>query len=192
MQISSNSGKIIALTGAIASGKSYVLSLFERLGFQTINADSLVKELYLKPEIVNQIAKLMPEAVKNQKVELEIVRKILSENPELIYKIQDLMLPYLKEKRKELFTKNKGKAIIYEIPLLFETNQHNEFDLVIALVCPESVRRKRAIDKGFQPEMFDFLNGQQTTDEVRKAGADIIVDTSKTKAAIEQQIKGLT
>lgn len=191
MQLSNKSGQIIALTGAIASGKSYVLSVFETFGFQTISADSLVKELYQKPEIVNEIAKLMPEAIKNQIVDLEVVRTKLSKNPAMITNLQTIVLPYLKEKRKELFAKYKEKTIIYEIPLLFETNQHNEFDLIISLICPEAIRRKRAIDRGVATQIFDFLNAEQTTDEVRKAGADIIIDTNKTKAEIEQYIKSL-
>ena len=191
MHISANSGKIIALTGAIASGKSLALSLFKEHGFMTVSADAIVQELYQDPKIVKQIARIAPVAESESCVEIPTLRNIITQNSQLIEHLQSIMLPRIKVRRQEIFNQSEGKSVVYEIPLLFETNQQDGFDYVISLICSEEIRRQRALRRGIKLEMFELLNSKQTTDQVRINHSDIVIDTSGSIAQIRKHIESI-
>ncbi len=51
--------KTVAVTGGIGSGKSTVIRILQDLGFQTLDCDSLAKEVSLKAETVNAVSNLL-------------------------------------------------------------------------------------------------------------------------------------
>ena len=47
--------KSIAITGSFASGKTFVLKYLEKAGYKTFSCDEYVKQLYLDPNIQQEL-----------------------------------------------------------------------------------------------------------------------------------------
>ena len=48
----------VAITGGIASGKSYALKYFSSLGYPVISADDEIQKIYQDKKVLNQISKI--------------------------------------------------------------------------------------------------------------------------------------
>ena len=78
----------VALTGGLASGKSYALEFFKKLGFATISSDEIVNKLYLKREVVEEIRKILPNCIVDDKVDKKKIENFVGRTIE-IYVVND-------------------------------------------------------------------------------------------------------
>jgi dephospho-CoA kinase len=77
---------------------------------------------------------------------------------------------------------------IADIPLLYETGHERDFDRVIVAACSASVQQQRLADRGFSPdEIRQRLDAQMPTD-IKRARADIVIDTNGSKEATDRQV----
>jgi dephospho-CoA kinase len=71
-------------------------------------------------------------------------------------------------------------VIVYDIPLLVETNRASEFDSVIVLMCEPQIRLERLERlRGMTKEAAQARIDAQASEEDRLALADWTIDTSK-------------
>jgi dephospho-CoA kinase len=71
--------------------------------------------------------------------------------------------------------------IVYDIPLLVETNRADEFDSVVVLRCDPSIRHQRLIDlRGLESDDAWARIGAQASEEARLAVADWTIDSGDT------------
>ena len=70
------------------------------------------------------------------------------------------------------------RALVIEIPLLFESGMDHGFDATIAVVADEEVRRERAAARGH--ESIDERTARQLTQEEKAARATFAVANSGT------------
>jgi len=170
---------IVGLTGGIATGKSTVSSFFKKEGFNIINADSLVHNIYKKKESVDFIQKNFPKALKNGSIDFKYLRKIFFEdkkNQELIenFIYKNLESAFLEE------TKNLSDLIIYDVPLLFEKDLKDKFDVVICVYCPEEIQIKRLMERDqTEKELAKKIIQSQVNIEKKKQLSDFIIDNEK-------------
>ncbi len=187
------SKQIIALSGKIASGKSFVLQCFKKLGFIVLNADELTKYLLMQPEIIAQIQVHFPKCVQNGVVVSAILSKLVFGDKSKQDLLESIMLPVIKARRHELIVEKRKfseRTIIYEIPLLHETKQECEFDAIINVLCPEHIRKVRALKrKNMTSDLFYAINAKQVEDNVRVCSSDFILYSGYSRAALYNQIK---
>jgi len=79
------------------------------------------------------------------------------------------------------------RALVVEVPLLFESDMDPAFDATVAVVADEAVRRQRAGGRGH--EALDERTARQLTQEEKAARATYTVANSGTLEELEQ---GLT
>ena len=129
------SKKLIAITGGIGSGKSFVLSTLKSQGYQTLSSDEIVTKLYKKRSVLKKVKALFPLAVKGVFAPT-IDRKYLASEVfscnEKRKALTDLVTPLVYDYIISYSKKVTGKLFV-EVPLLFETNKQNDFDNVIII-----------------------------------------------------------
>lgn len=132
----------IALTGGIGSGKSVALDILKGAGYKILSSDKIVSELYEKRKVKKLLKRLFPNAVTGL-VRLKIDRKKIADSvfsdTVMHKKLTDTVTPLVLEQIKKR-TKNLTEPIFVEVPLLFECGYQNEFDGVIVITRPKSLR----------------------------------------------------
>lgn len=121
----------IALTGKIASGKSTLLDLFKKEGFNVLSSDEVVKELYKREDVTNHIESLLKISFNSKEVDKDILRKYLIDNPKDKKKLEKYVHSLVKEEILSFLSKSKSKIRIVEVPLLFESKLDVLFDTII-------------------------------------------------------------
>jgi dephospho-CoA kinase len=182
----------IALTGSIGMGKSAVAKMFERAGVPLFDADAEVRALQGPGgALVETIARRFPGSVRDGAVDREALSALVLGQPEELAALEAIVHPAVHQARTR-FILNHGDApaLLFEIPLLFETGGEGAFDKVIVVSAPEEVQRERVLARpGMTPAKLDAMLSRQMPDEDKRKRADFVIDTSGTLAETERQVE---
>lgn len=144
----------VGLTGGIAAGKSTVLGLLEEAGVPTLSADRAVHEVYLDPEVIGMVAeRLGDDVVKDGAVDRDAVAEAVFGDPPARSWLEQLTWPRVGQKIIDFHKQWEGaadppKAIVVEVPLLFEAGMDQAFDTTVAVVAGRDARIERAQARG--------------------------------------------
>jgi dephospho-CoA kinase len=190
----------VALTGGIATGKSYCLGRFAALGVPTIDADVLSHEVVAPGTtgLAAVVARFGKDVIGangglDRTALGEVVFADASARADLEAIIHPLVYARIREWFAHLDTAPASSAAapgfaIADIPLLYETGHERDFDRVIVAACSASVQQQRLADRGFSPdEIRQRLDAQMPTD-IKRARADIVIDTNGSKEATDRQV----
>jgi dephospho-CoA kinase len=141
-----------ALTGGIATGKSYCLARFQALGFPTIDADRLSR-LAVAPgsaglaAVVERFGSgvLQPDATLDRSALARIVFADRTARADL----EAIVHPDVYRRIREWFANLPvgPRAAIADIPLLFETGHQHDFDCVIVAACTLEEQLRRLVER---------------------------------------------
>ncbi|MGC9219986.1 MAG: dephospho-CoA kinase [Solirubrobacteraceae bacterium] len=144
----------IALTGGIGAGKSTALAAFERLGARTISSDEVVHALLMTPDLSAAVvgrfgAGVAPGGV----VDRGALAALVFANDAQREWLEKLLWPRVKARvaawrQERLSDGERARALVVEVPLLFEAGGEDLYDATVAVVADESVRARRAGARG--------------------------------------------
>lgn len=168
----------VALTGGIATGKSYVRARFEARGVPTIDADRIAREVVGPgtPGLAAVVARfgravLDPQGVLDRRALGAIVFADSAAREEL----ERIIHPAVRARIDAWFNgldPASRRWALADIPLLYETGRDGDFDEVIVAACdPETqVRRVMQRDRLAEPEARQRLAAQlPIAEKVRRA-----------------------
>jgi dephospho-CoA kinase len=180
----------IAITGSLASGKSFTLNYLASLGFPTFSADAFVSNLYQNIEIQNQIAFIILNLKRFDKV---MIAELIYRKKELRQKLEDFIHPFVANAWIEFRDGFDSNMLIFaEIPLLFESGFRRYFDLAATTFCSEEARLRRArMRKGFKKEVYELIQEAQWSQESKISKSDFSIDTDLDLLSFELQILSL-
>jgi dephospho-CoA kinase len=171
-----------ALTGGIATGKSYCLAKFAELGATTIDADRLAREAVAPgtPGLARVVERfgagvLLADGTLNRPALGRIVFADRTARADL----EAIVHPEVYRRISEWFANlPSGTIAIADIPLLFETGHEHDFDRVIVAACdPAEQLRRLAVRDGLTRESARArLDAQWPIDE-KVARADYVIRT---------------
>lgn len=188
----------VALTGNIAAGKSTVVDLFHRWGATIIDADQLVREAQQPgTEVMQAIAfrfgrdVILPGGELDRKA---LRGKVMGDDASLA-DLNAIVHPAVRRERDRLLAEARRRGdriVINDIPLLFESADPAEFDLVILVDAPEPVRLERLIKTRdmTREAAQQALKAQQPT-EAKRALSDYVIENAGTLADLEQTARRL-
>jgi dephospho-CoA kinase len=171
-----------ALTGGIATGKSYCLARFAELGAATIDADRLAREAVAPgtPGLTRVVERfgagvLLPDGSLNRPALGRIVFADRTARADL----EAIVHPDVYRRISEWFANlPSGTIAIADIPLLFETGHEHEFDRVIVAACdPAEQLRRLAARDGLTREAAQARLDAQWPIEEKVARADHVIRT---------------
>ena len=137
-----------AITGNIASGKSYAYKIIKESGYSIIDCDDIVNKLYRKKCIIEKICKIFPEVITNKKIDKKKLCDILFKSGKTKKDFEKFLYPYVLEYIKLFFEKNKkDKYLFVIVPMLFESGFEKYFDKIILIKADEDIRKKRLLHR---------------------------------------------
>ena len=145
--------KKIAVTGALAAGKTTVCKIFKELGAYVVSADEIVHQL-LSPgtDVGQQVASLIGSDIisGNTFNRKKIAAKVFSQ-PDLLTALERIVHPVvfneIEKQYQQVSQEGKCPLFVAEIPLLYETNNEGNFDGVISVLAPPNLCCERFIEQ---------------------------------------------
>lgn len=190
--------KLVGLTGGIASGKSTVAKILERLRAAVINADTLSREV-VEPgqdawkEIVEAFGADILQS--DQTLDRQKIRTIIFNNPDARKKLESIIHPRVRalaEERIREHTAAGYSIIVYEVPLLFEGNLQEWLRPVILVACDVGTQRTRLQQRDHltDAEAQKHIDAQMSLAEKRRL-ADYVIENDDNLADLEQQVRAV-
>ena len=188
--------KIIAITGGIGSGKSYVANIMS-LYFNVlhINTDEMARRQMMKGgESYNRVVEEFRDKIpglldENEEINRPLLSKYVFSYPEELKKLDDLTHPIVIEKIREIIQEEKQRdfyeAVLIESALVFESGIDGICDEVWYVYAPVETRIKRLTEsRGYSREKIDsVLSGQLDEQEFLNRCDKVIKNDYDTAAA---------
>lgn len=184
--------KFVGLTGGIGAGKSEALAALERLGASVLSTDAVVHELYDDPEVRDLVVERWgADMAPGGRIDRSAVATRAFGCAEDRQWLEGLLWPRVGARMWE-WRQAEGardpapRALVVEVPLLFESGMAEGFDATVAVVADEEVRRRRAGDRGHAS--LDERTARQLTQEEKAARATYTVANSGSIEALESTL----
>jgi dephospho-CoA kinase len=185
--------KVIGLTGGIGMGKSTVAKMFARLGVPAFNADEAVHELQAPYGLaIPALAQAFPSTVKDGVLNRAVLRNIVFADPDAMLLLEAIMHP-LVHRQEALFRaaafRAGRRAVLLDIPLLFETGGQMRVDTSIVVSAPRDVQLARVKKRGLKMPQIIAIIATQMPDAQKRALADFVVHTGLSKFHTIQAVR---
>ena len=181
----------IALTGSIGMGKSTVAAMFAESGVPVFDADAEVRKMQGPGgSLVDEIASRFPATMVDGAIDRErLAMHVLADRDELAA-LECIVHPAVARVREAFIEANReAPALLFEIPLLFETHGAGAFDKVITVSAPAELQRERVLSReGMTMEKLNQILARQMPDKEKRERADFVVDTSGTLEETRAQV----
>lgn len=169
----------LGLTGSIGMGKSTTAAMFAAAGLSVWDADATVHRLYARGgAAVAAIAVICPQAIENENVSRETLKREIAKTPALLQKIESAVHPLVAADRAEFLAKATADIVVLDIPLLFEKSSQHEFDATLLVTAPPYLQRERVLARpGMTEQQFETILARQMPDAEKRGLATHIVET---------------
>ena len=172
----------IAITGGIASGKSLVSEYLRTLGYTVIDADEMARAI---PAPGGKAMPYIVEKFGNDYVNEDgslnraAMRDLVFKNPEKLAVLEEgttnVVLEDIEKIRKEKEMAG-DKVLFYEIPLLYEKNQQDNYDAVWVVTADRDIRKQRLIERdGMDESMGELIMDAQEEEDKKIESADFVI-----------------
>ena len=181
----------IGILGKIGSGKSYVAKNF---GYPVFNADKEVDKLYKNDEkIYNKLNKALPKYIYSFPINKEEILKAILTNEPNLKKIIKIVHLEVKKKMNIFLKKNRNKKIvILDIPLLLENKINKKNDILIFIQSESSQILKRLKKrKNFNHKLLNKFKAIQYSNTYKKKKSHFIIKNDFTKKSVNIEIKNI-
>lgn len=191
----SNMAKVIGLTGSIGTGKSSISDYCRQRGIIVVDADEVVRQLYLTEEFCREMVLQFGREILDR--EGKIDRKRLADrvfkNETLREKLNRLIHPIVREKFLEAKERYREEELLFfDIPLLFETGMDILVDIKVVVTADEEKTIERIVsrDGRTRGEAERILSSQLSQyDKISKA--DYVIENNGSLQELYQKVDEL-
>ena len=184
----------LALTGSIGMGKSTVAQMFAAAGIPLFDADAAVRELQGPGgRLVPVIEARFPGTTRDGAVDREALSGRVLGDPDALAALEAIVHPAVHHERTRFIVAHgDARALLFDIPLLFETGGETAFDHVIVVSAPARIQRERVLARpGMTPARLDQILDRQWPDAKKREAADFVVDTSGSLEETRAQVDAI-
>ena len=181
----------LALTGSIGMGKSTVAAMFAEAGIPTFDADAVVRKLQGPGgRLVPLIEKRFPGTTRDGAVDRDALSAAVLGDRDELSALEALVHPAVHHERTRFIVEHgDAPALLFDIPLLFETGGDEAFDKVIVVSATPELQRERVLSRpGMSEQKLSQILARQMPDHDKRARADFIIDTSGTLDETRAQV----
>ena len=190
---------LIGLTGGIASGKSTIGARLAALGAVRIDADQLARDAVAEgsPGLARVVERFGAGVLRpDGSLDRAALGETVFVDPEALASLNGIVHPEVRRLAEariaEARSADPAAVIVYEIPLLVETDRGGEWDLVVVADAPIEQRIARMVTlRGMSETDARRRVANQASDAERRAVADVVIDTSGSEADTLAQVDRL-
>ncbi len=186
--------RVIGLTGGIGCGKSLVAQFFAELGALVIDADQLARAAIERGSagFDEVIATFGDSILLNGDIDRKVLAELIFKDSSAKLKLEKIIHPFVREEFEEAVVSLKNdETLIYEIPLLIETNSQKRFDKVITVESEYEKRVERLRARGLHLSEIDLRIASQATREQREEVADFLIENNGTQDELLRQVENI-
>lgn len=185
----------VGLTGGIASGKSMVADELAARGAIIIDADVLAREVVEPgtPALAAIIDRFGAQVLRDGQIDRARLAQIVFADPHARRDLERIVHPAVRARAAEL-ERAAGDAavVVHVIPLLVETGQHEDFDVVVTVDADHETQIQRLmVRNGFTRAEAESRIAAQASREERRRAADVVVDNTGSLTQLREQIDAL-
>jgi dephospho-CoA kinase len=186
----------IGLTGGIASGKSTAAARLAELGATVIDHDLLAREAVAPGSdgLARVAAEFGADVIgRDGTLDRSALGAIVFADPEARSRLNAIVHPIVlrlaDDAEAAVRTDDRGAVVVHDIPLLVETGQAADFDLVLVVHASEEVRVERLMrERGLSRVQALARIRAQATDEDRLAAATVVLAGGSTVHDLRRQV----
>jgi dephospho-CoA kinase len=185
----------VALTGGIASGKSVVAAELAARGAIVIDADVLAREV-VEPgtsAFAAIIDRFGGQVLSDGRLDRALLARIVFADPLARRDLEQIVHPAVRARAAELERASGAAAVVvHVIPLLVETGQQEDFDLVVTVDVDHETQIQRLMARnGFTRTEAESRIAAQASREDRRIAADVVLDNTGSVTQLREQVDAL-
>ena len=164
------------LIGPIGSGKTEAQKIFQNLNIKCFCADNTVRKLYEDQEVISKINEIIPNSVKNGKIDKNIVREKIFTDENKLKLIESYIHPKVFLEFENFKIKfNDQNILIFIIPII-KSNNFLEKNNIIYINADKDIRINRLKKrKNYNKKIIEnIMNYQESSDIYIKNYSHII------------------
>ncbi|MEC8870508.1 MAG: dephospho-CoA kinase [Pseudomonadota bacterium] len=185
----------IALTGGIGSGKSAVTNHLRALGATVLDADEFSHQVTAKgSEVLERIGEAFGLGVLTPDGSLDraALRQLVFDDATARAQLETILHPDIRRRMREAAAQTDAPYCVFSIPLLIETGRTKEFDRVLVVEAPASLRRERTAHRSnLDRKQIDAIIAAQASDEDRRRAADDLIINDGSLDSLGTKVKEL-
>lgn len=167
----------IALTGGIATGKTYVATRLREAGVPIVDADALSREVVApgSPALTAIRKRFGPDAVRRDGTMDRVrVGQIVFKDKRARLDLEAIIHPAVVKAINDFFATlpKRTPFAVADIPLVYETGREKDFDAIIVVACPREMQLRRLMER----------NKLSKEDAERRLAAQLPIDQKVSKA----------
>ena len=177
---------VIGVTGGIGTGKSTVAAMFKALGALVLDADALAREAMEPKQLAwRRIAASFGPGVLNedQTIDRQALARVVFSDEEARRRLEAIIHPQVLRRIKQqlhgLRRRRSVRAVVLDVPLLFEVGAEGLADAVVVVTTPPEIQASRLRKKyGWTQEEIAQRHEAQLDLSAKEALADFVVDNT--------------
>lgn len=174
--------KLIGLTGGIGMGKSTAASTFRRAHIPVFDADQAVHRLQARGgRAVSAIAAAFPGTVRDGAIDRPALRAAVLGNKAALKRLEQILHPLVEQAEHRFVSRARragARAVVLDIPLLFEIGADKRVDQVIVVSAPKAVQIHRVgLRRSMTPAEIQAVIARQMPDAEKRRRADVVIHT---------------
>ena len=185
---------VIGLTGSVGMGKSTTASMFAAEGVPVFDADACVHALY-RGSAVASVEAAFPGVVAEGLVDRVALGRRVMDDPAALTRLEAIVHPLVRAERAAFLARANAagtQVVVLDIPLLFETGDEAEVDIVVLASAPEAVQKARVLARpGMTEARFAAILAKQMPDAEKRARADVVIETGEGLEAARRQVRAV-
>mgnify|MGYP000312373559 FL=1 len=186
--------KVIALTGGIGAGKSTVAQFFSELGANVVDADHLARIAIERGSegFDEVVARFGQSILSNGDINRKALAEIVFSDPDAKRDLEAIIHPRVQKLFAQAIIDNEPSAhLIYEIPLLVETDAAHKFDFVVTVEAVEDLRIERLLARGMFITDIKARLASQAPAQARIDIADAVIVNDGDEDHLLRQVENL-
>jgi dephospho-CoA kinase len=185
---------VVALTGGIGAGKSTVAQNFAELGALVIDADQLARIAIERGSngFAEVILRFGEDLILNGDIDRKKLAEVIFSDEQARRDLEAIIHPRVQAMFAEAVADlDHDDILIYEIPLLAETNAAEKFDYVITVEADLELRKERLLKRGLYISQIEKRMAAQASEESRNALADTVIRNDGDEDSLLRQVENL-
>lgn len=186
--------KVIALTGGIGAGKSTVAQFFSELGANVVDADNLARIAIERGSegFGEVIARFGEKILASGDIDRKALAEIIFSDPAAKRDLEAIIHPRVQKLfAKAIIDNEPAENLIYEIPLLVETDAARKFDFIVTVEADEDLRIERLLARGMFITDIKARLANQAPSQARIDIADAVIVNDGDEDRLLRQVENL-
>ena len=167
------SDQVVVITGPIGSGKSYIAGLFQRRGWQAVDADEIGHDVLQEEGVISEIQRRWPSAVINSIVDRKYLADLVFAEASQLAELESLTHPRIQQRITEWIASTVGKKVV-EVSVLSAII--DGWGPRVVVDASRATREARLLDRGMTIEGIVSRMGNQPERHEWLAKADAVIE----------------